>query len=397
MAKKYKNKYTGDIGVLAEMGYYYELESNSQCVIPGNIVTGGNDWEEIIEPLYKILKYRKKEGDVISWSDTPKEKGYEIWKVLRLEDGEEFTIGDRIIHSSSIKPEDAFTIGNFQIGLPAYIDIWANQKGEHGNLNIRYWKHVTEEPKQLYEVVAYIHNPLTESLKKNIIIWKGEGHFDKAKTDTDYSIWAVQRSSDGVQFSIGDKVIWNWISDVKEPVIIKRFWVDGDTIRFSKSEVGSGWDMNYLETCNNLRHYIEAVPVEEEIEREIVIRIKSTEEKYLKLHRIAVDAIHEATAESATIPEALKVLLTTEDGAKYYNEGSTVWGIDSEYGPLKMLVAAAKMMTECKWFSTEAARDEYVVNNKPVLCLREIMNTGHISATTMLLLEYKIKKNLGMK
>lgn len=83
--RKFKHKITRDVVKTYSDDYYISTET---ACIPKRFIENSNDWEEIVEKEYEILKSCPIEGN--------------IYSVKRLSDGEVFTIGDKIDSHSGI-------------------------------------------------------------------------------------------------------------------------------------------------------------------------------------------------------------------------------------------------------------------------------------------------------
>jgi hypothetical protein len=70
-----------------------------------------------------------------------------------------------------------------------------------------------------------------------------------------------------------------------------------------------------------------------------------------------------------------EVLLVTEDGVEITDKDQEVWILFDNWKCAVCSVAWLAAMTVGKWkkFSTAAARDEYILLNKPVLSVKEVM------------------------
>lgn len=124
--KKYKHKKTGNIAFLENP--FYRLEQNSAAIIPKYLIENSNDWEEVIEKDFEILKLSLR-GDVKAVVDNKVchtyssitlisvekalEIDYKIHSVHRKSDGEVFTIEDKVklYHHN----QDAQKITNFEL------------------------------------------------------------------------------------------------------------------------------------------------------------------------------------------------------------------------------------------------------------------------------------------
>lgn len=67
-----------------------------------------------------------------------------------------------------------------------------------------------------------------------------------------------------------------------------------------------------------------------------------------------------------------KVLLTTEDGVKIYDEDKKLYTLFTNWGTHRVTAKNAGCAITDKYFSTKEARDNYILNNKPLLALGEI-------------------------
>jgi hypothetical protein len=78
--------------------------------------------------------------------------------------------------------------------------------------------------------------------------------------DGTYKITKIRRNSDGVEFGVGDKVLWDWVDAGDSKFFtIKEFYIGGGELKFSKKEGrGHTHPVNMLMGKSwNLRHYQE--------------------------------------------------------------------------------------------------------------------------------------------
>ena len=90
--KKYKHKQTGLIAQQLTVNYKV-----GECEVPGCIIEKCQDWEEVIEKNYEIVREITKYDPKNDY----KVAGSRIVSVKRLSDGEVFTVGDRVMTQGS--------------------------------------------------------------------------------------------------------------------------------------------------------------------------------------------------------------------------------------------------------------------------------------------------------
>lgn len=66
-----------------------------------------------------------------------------------------------------------------------------------------------------------------------------------------------------------------------------------------------------------------------------------------------------------------KAILTTEDGVEIYDE-VFLWGLNPFFGKSSSMSTGVSYFPKSKWFSTEKARDEYILNFKPLLSVADL-------------------------
>jgi hypothetical protein len=69
------------------------------------------------------------------------------------------------------------------------------------------------------------------------------------------------------------------------------------------------------------------------------------------------------------------VLLTTQDGVECYNNEQTLYGVNEQFGVAGRVSVRGVITEPCatiKWFSTEAARTEWIIQNKPLFSIADL-------------------------
>lgn len=122
------------------------------------------------------------------------------------------------------------------------------------------------------------------------------------------------------------------------------------------------------------------VEKEERIFRELVFNLLCTIEEYTSVYGRVTEYLNTLVMESKEQPKE-KPLLVTEDGVSIYDEEQLLWSLREHDWfktemfckfPVKGKLDNPIRWKEFKWFSTEQARQDYIILNKPVLSLSDI-------------------------
>lgn len=227
--KQFRHKITGDIvKEHTDFNTGNITYTNYVHTIPVIFVENGNDWEEIKELSFKILKVISKkendtykEGTIITFLDTEEpfnkkwQKWWSIYSVLRISDSTEFKIGDNIKTKDT---KDKFEINSFEISGETIII-----KGKSG---IGSPLHLVEHYKELpYKIL------------KSCPI---EG-----------TIYSVERISDGEVFTLEDICTPNSLNN---PAKITKFeFVLGDQLRLQGENDGKRYWYLDINTITKLK------------------------------------------------------------------------------------------------------------------------------------------------
>lgn len=133
-----------------------------------------------------------------------------------------------------------------------------------------------------------------------------------------------------VVYSVGDKIVWDWADTTLELLTIKSWEIDTDKeLRVRVEETNNYYHIKNLADGYNLRHYTSVTPI-----------------------------------------------LITEDGAKCYDKERVVRGVNvNSWGTINQQIQHIEYHyknPQWKWFSTQEARTEYILMNKPLLNMRDV-------------------------
>lgn len=127
--KKFKHKITGNIATETNSGKNFKVTEPKSFTVPKWIIENSKEWEEVVEKEYEIIQYYCKstpsdDGEQIHYSE-------EIKTVLRLSDGEVFTLKDKVKDPTG----QTFTITRFY--LDAYDNhLLAKDEAGRGHISI---------------------------------------------------------------------------------------------------------------------------------------------------------------------------------------------------------------------------------------------------------------------
>ena len=245
----------------------------------------------------------------------------------------------------------------------------------------------------------------------------------------DFLIWSVKKLSTGEIFTVGDKICWDWSkSDLKYFDIVKFSINEYDghmTIHTDNSCIG--FNMVFMLECN-LRHYTEPIEQKEVLfitedgveitDPETTIwsvsdvwPLESSPDK-TKVKRIgdwvlpggsAADIWHHFSTQEAAQAyidsKKVKVpLLITTDGVEIYDAQQEVYllmDIFVHYNH-SVTVSEALKWKSGKWFSSAEARDEYVIEHKPLFSIADMKRmereSGEKNDEFLVCMQWKIIK-----
>lgn len=214
-----------------------------------------------------------------------------------------------------------------------------------------------------------------------------------------YQIHKVKRLSDNSIWTIGDTIIHSNMYPNDSPFTIGNFQkglpVYGDIWANEGNEKGQ----------LNIRFWKHIPVVEEPKIRHLDIHTYLTDTQWIQVKEHLSTIAGKDIIDTIPGTQLPKVLLTTEDGISYISDDEIVYGvrietyhIDSElWESTRMVVAAARQIRGYKWFSTENARDKFIIENKAVLSLKGILTVLHLTHESIRQLKEEIKKKLNMK
>lgn len=187
------------------------------------------------------------------------------------------------------------------------------------------------------------------------------------------TINAVRIQFTGEVYRVKDKVVWDWLNVAANP---KYYTIDTIEIRANEMRIGfeespgTWYTLNgCIQKDNNFRHY-----VEESTEQNTDIVIDGV--KYIvtksmadEINQILQDAIKNGGEKKQ------EALLVTEDGGKCYDRHRLVYGINMHIWTKSepyTVTGAQRADPNWKWFSSEVARNQYILMNKPMFSYNEL-------------------------
>lgn len=231
-----------------------------------------------------------------------------------------------------------------------------------------------------YEIVAYRHKDLSQAIGKDVVLRKDTDskYYEVASNDTtnEYEIYSVKRLSDGVVFSIGDR-IKSVISDNLGQFTIAGFEVQGAVAGGMAILTKEGPSMS-LEV---------AVKVTEPTGRAKLLE-KILDKVTSVMHGVssmkaAKDILLLVEQAGPVEDKKEKPVLVTEDGQILYkgfqpylywvNINDWCIGDDRDEDAITRWECTSYDTSNYKWFSTEAARTDHMVRNRKLFSLADLL------------------------
>lgn len=199
-----------------------------------------------------------------------------------------------------------------------------------------------------------------------------------------YTINAVRIKSTGEVYKINDKIEWTGTLEKLQIVTIRKFGTDDNGIYIILNEVSDEIKYRYWELRSwNFKHHTSEEKADMEIDGVKYIVTKSMADEINQI-------LHSAVKNEE---EKQQLLLITEDDIEIYYEHQLLYGIGANsWNTFNYSAGHVKRNRESfKWFSTEAARDKYIVEHKPVFALIDI-HEMHGGGLLDIKLECEIRK-----
>jgi len=353
MKKRFKHKQTGKVAEkFVTSQYCINMDTEREEILPAWVVENSSDWEEIkdeytILSLIEILNNSQKGVILIAKQEIKAylknikgNPGWGIHSIRRESDGEVFTINDNtqygIITKFETSEESIKRTGSPWLGG---LGVWF----EDGHTKVTIQDVIKVKPKE-YEITAFrgkIDSSVIYYLNKNKYISNNGANslatlkeMLRAVSSNLVEIYSVKRLSDGVEFKIGDKIKYQACpphSIIQTPIIDRLFICEKTNDILMNGKI---LHINCCYSLKDIQHYKQP-------------------------------------------------LFTTEDGVDIYEENFTVYSVGK---PNSLAVpwnvekwdnckeCHVKNSTTYFFFSTKEKAEEYIINNKPCLSLKDLEN-----------------------
>lgn len=166
-----------------------------------------------------------------------------------------------------------------------------------------------------------------------------------------------------------DYEILSLISNSKNNEVLKNTIIDA-TKKYNKSEPNDFWDIHSVKRLSDGEIFTIGDKINDECYNHSLDKITLYDNKILLQHNFNTWTLCHSLK---NVIKSKVPLFITEDGVDIYEGDEVTWVFSDNSGIAGTRKAEAEMYRNLKYFSTKEKAEEYILMNKPVLSLNDIL------------------------